>query len=115
MCGSIRGGQSVGRRHGGYGSYTFSTSTPSTVYISLHKCFVCGQVREVVGAISCMMVFKEITAFDTTFIIIQEFAFGIEKFRALFSQFRGSGRGNSRGTSGRRVVVKVRREGGLLE
>jgi hypothetical protein len=54
---------------------------------------------EVIGAICGTVVFKEIMTFYTAFIIIQEFAFGIEEFRTLFS---GNG---SRGSCSGTVVV----------
>jgi hypothetical protein len=56
--------------------------------ITPRKGFICGGVWEVIGAISRMVIFKEIAAFDTTFVIIQEFTLGVKKFRALFLRFR---------------------------
>jgi hypothetical protein len=78
----------VSRRHGHYGGYAFFTSKPSTVHVSLLKGFICGKTREVIGAVRRMVIFKEIAAFDTTFVIVQKFTLRVKKFRALFSWFR---------------------------
>ena len=48
------------------------------VDIILHEGMIRGRVREVIGAVHCVMVNKKAAAFYTTFVVVEEFTLGIK-------------------------------------
>jgi hypothetical protein len=67
------------------------------VHIRLSEHLVGGGIREVVGAIGGMVINEDMSALNTSFILIKQFAFRIEKLWALFVRGRGSSSGREHG------------------
>ena len=82
-CSPIERRQGVFKWSDCHGGHLFATSMLNTIYICLCESFIHGRIREFLGAISGTMVFEEIVALDTTFVIIQEFTFRVKEFQAL--------------------------------
>jgi len=73
----------------------------------LSERFVHGRVGEIVGAI-CSAVFNEETsALEAAFVLVERFAFGVKKFRALFTS-DGNIRSGGKGSSLRGIVIVAR-------
>ena len=59
-----------------------------SVHLRLSQRLITHRIGKIVGAVRSTVVDKDMTAFNTTFVIVEELTLGVEKFWALFARDR---------------------------
>src|ERR1700683_4492394 len=84
-----------------------STAAFHAIRVGLSERFVRGGVGEIVRAIRGAVFNKEMSALGAAFLFVMQFAFGVKKFRALFTS-DGNICSGGEGSSLRGIVIVVR-------